>query len=1036
MKWEHPLSFILSILLVTSSTVALPFANAQLPDSDGDGLDDGEEARLHTDPNNPDTDGDGLKDGDEVNKYRTDPNDEDTDGDGLKDGEEGPLSDFQTNRLEADSDFDGISDYDEVYVYGTDPNNPDSDDDGIDDETEIKTYRTNPLLADSDGDRLTDYQEAFETNTSPINHDSDVDGIEDWDEINKYHTNPNEADTDVDGYDDGDEINLYGTDPNTPEKERPQLKPLEPESEQIQPTLPRLESKEPSELSFMNCGISEETPHEGSQTLCVFYIIDPFNKLWKISCEKSIEKCIIDPPIIRIPATGQAKIDLTIQSESKSGSVTVFGCSQSSQGDCIKSFVHKINYEVGKTPIIESERQLKETSKTIPNIQDTKSGAKIIKEWIEPDGTKGVKYDNGTTFYYSPAGELVGFNYEGVKERITYENGTSVVIYFDGSVEVIGTGGNDRIIGTPFNDFLNGQGGGDFFNPGQGLDVVNCGPDDDTVLIQSGDVPAGKNEIIICGLGTDKIIFGFMPVVAGWGENLIIVSDPETGGLYTLEGGAELFELIDGTKLHYENGQFTKIESSGISTEQDIGQAKNEISIITDKKAYLFGDVLIVEYRLPRLDAGSGSKMIQPSITLKPEEFKIGTSVINPSGANLVTRTLETKQGTTKLEFKIPSNAETGTYKIVATSEVGGLTYKGETKFAVVAQAQQYQESGISIVSVEPTDQQGNPISSFKPNALGFVKVVLNAKSSTHVLTTVNPFDVDLASLGVGSFKTNLPVGDSEMILSFFVPTTVTEGQGDIYANVFSDWPSQNGVPLTTEASATVEISSLQTKTPSLIDEGSQTDIPDDFDDLSDYYDTLISSGYDLCKCLELFVTAAEPSFKFFSVKNGTVFDNIMDIKIEFDRYIECGGQGDICVGNIKYSFVDMDLFDDWPFGVEIIDSTGFTDSGEGRGEGGYMCEGKCNAGLKEAGSNELKLKLKLPSTKEKVNDPIDARIKIKIVITCEGKVTEGTIQIKLDSSKDKGIDYDQSDLDGDGVQGAADDDDKTAEVKLVRATK
>ncbi len=57
-------------------------------DSDHDGLTDDEEAKLGTDPHNPDTDGDGLSDGDEVLKYGTNPLKADTDGDGYPDGAE------------------------------------------------------------------------------------------------------------------------------------------------------------------------------------------------------------------------------------------------------------------------------------------------------------------------------------------------------------------------------------------------------------------------------------------------------------------------------------------------------------------------------------------------------------------------------------------------------------------------------------------------------------------------------------------------------------------------------------------------------------------------------------------------------------------------------------------------------------------------------------------------------------------------------------------------------------------------------------
>ena len=59
-----------------------------LGDDDEDGLTQAEEAEIGTDPNNPDSDGDGLKDGEEVNLYNSNPLEQDTDGDGRDDGEE------------------------------------------------------------------------------------------------------------------------------------------------------------------------------------------------------------------------------------------------------------------------------------------------------------------------------------------------------------------------------------------------------------------------------------------------------------------------------------------------------------------------------------------------------------------------------------------------------------------------------------------------------------------------------------------------------------------------------------------------------------------------------------------------------------------------------------------------------------------------------------------------------------------------------------------------------------------------------------
>ena len=74
-------------------------------DEDGDGLTNGEEEDLGTDPEVADTDGDGLTDGDEVNVYGTDPGTADTDGDGYSDGEE--IESYTDPRTEADHPYLG-----------------------------------------------------------------------------------------------------------------------------------------------------------------------------------------------------------------------------------------------------------------------------------------------------------------------------------------------------------------------------------------------------------------------------------------------------------------------------------------------------------------------------------------------------------------------------------------------------------------------------------------------------------------------------------------------------------------------------------------------------------------------------------------------------------------------------------------------------------------------------------------------------------------------------------------------------------------
>ena len=160
-------------------------------DKDRDGLTRCYEEKIGTDPDNPDTDGDGLKDGEEVNKYNTDP-------------------------LKADTDGEGLNDYDEVIVHKTNPVNPDTDGDGLNDYEELNKYYTNPNLYDTDGDGLSDGEEITQYKTDALKADTDDDRLNDGDEVKLYKTDPLNADTDGGSVSDGDEV-ARGTDPLNPE---------------------------------------------------------------------------------------------------------------------------------------------------------------------------------------------------------------------------------------------------------------------------------------------------------------------------------------------------------------------------------------------------------------------------------------------------------------------------------------------------------------------------------------------------------------------------------------------------------------------------------------------------------------------------------------------------------------------------------------------------------------------------------------------------------------------------------------------------
>ncbi len=183
-------------------------------DADKDGLTNKIEKQLGTNKNNPDSDGDGLLDGEEFTTHQTEPLKVDSDGDGLSDYDE--VKTHNTNPRNADSDGDGLDDKAEVVTYGTDPLKADTDGDGLNDKDEVMTYKTDPKKADTDGDMLSDGDEVLKYKTDPMKMDSDGDGLNDGDEVTTHKTDPNKADTDGGTVNDGIEVNR-GSNPLNPD---------------------------------------------------------------------------------------------------------------------------------------------------------------------------------------------------------------------------------------------------------------------------------------------------------------------------------------------------------------------------------------------------------------------------------------------------------------------------------------------------------------------------------------------------------------------------------------------------------------------------------------------------------------------------------------------------------------------------------------------------------------------------------------------------------------------------------------------------
>jgi hypothetical protein len=182
---EEPISSTVKVIQNKVKEIEL---NDDLDDFDNDGIPDHEERRYDCDPFDPDSDDDGLLDGEEVYLYNSAP-------------------------MLNDTDFDGLGDYVEVFVYQTSPIYSDTDFDFLCDSWEVFDYPTNPTIADTDGDSILDGVEIFHLKSNPMAEDSDYDMLNDYEEYKIYKTNYNCHDTDKDGISDGFEVFVYKTNP-------------------------------------------------------------------------------------------------------------------------------------------------------------------------------------------------------------------------------------------------------------------------------------------------------------------------------------------------------------------------------------------------------------------------------------------------------------------------------------------------------------------------------------------------------------------------------------------------------------------------------------------------------------------------------------------------------------------------------------------------------------------------------------------------------------------------------------------------------
>jgi len=105
-------------------------------------------------------------------------------------------------------------------------------------------------------------------------------------------------------------------------------------------------------------------------------------------------------------------------------------------------------------------------------------------------------------------------------------------------------------------------------------------------------------------------------------------------------------------------------------------------------------------------------------------------------------------------------------------------------------------------------DSSGNPKDNTPKEALAYFKIGLNntATEPTDVLVTLNVYDNLSNVIGLASFQGPVLSGESSFILGIPIPQWSHYGAATAYANAFTDWPFEGGVPYCQEIATDFEV--------------------------------------------------------------------------------------------------------------------------------------------------------------------------------------------------------------------------------------
>jgi len=127
---------------------------------------------------------------------------------------------------------------------------------------------------------------------------------------------------------------------------------------------------------------------------------------------------------------------------------------------------------------------------------------------------------------------------------------------------------------------------------------------------------------------------------------------------------------------------------------------------------------------------------------------------------------------------------------------------------------------GVEVLSVSPCDSAGNPKNSFERGEWAYFNTTVrnNMVIPKNVLITINVYDNAFIPLGMGylaltvdpgktvTYMSSIWINEWASIGGIWINEWASIGDARAYANVYSDWPKNNGYPYSPEKSANFTI--------------------------------------------------------------------------------------------------------------------------------------------------------------------------------------------------------------------------------------